>query len=490
MDKRLESPGTPPGRVEPVGRSATGLLDRPPVRQGGWLRPVLLVAALVLSALLVWWFAVGRNPSHPPAARGAAAQPVGAATIATGALPVTLTGLGTVTPIATITVQTQINGYLTSVGFHEGQIVHKGDFLAQIDPRLYQAAVEQDEGTLGHDTGLLHQAISDLARYKILLAQHSVAVQQEVDQEYLVEQDRGTVLADQGALATAQVNLAYCRITAPVTGRVGLRLIDPGNYVQTSSTTGLVVLTQLQPISVIFVLPEDDLASVWKQLHAGHTLSVTAFNRTDQTPIATGTLDSVDNEVDTTTGTVKLRANFPNTDESLFPNEFVNAELLVDTLSNVVVAPVAAVQHGAPGDFVYLIKPDHSVAVTVVKTGVTSDDKVQVLSGLKAGDMVVVDGADRLRDGAHVRVTADSANPSSNVSPPAVNPGPGAPPGEQPAPATPQTPGHHGHHHRQAGEPGEGSGGQAAGGETTGGQAEGGQAAGGQAAGGQAAGGQ
>ncbi len=430
-------------QAEPAARTATGLLDRPHMRRPSRLRPALLVAALLLAALAVWWFAIGDTPSKQAAGHdaAAAAQPVGAATIATGALPVTLSGLGTVTPLATITVQTQINGDLMSVGFHEGQIVHKGDFLAQIDPRPYQAAVEQDQGTLAHDTGLLHQAISDLARYKQLLAQHSIAVQQEIDQEYLVEQDKGTVLADQGILANAQVNLQYCHIVAPVTGRVGLRLVDPGNYVQTTSTTGLVVLTQLQPISVIFVLPEDDLAAVWQQLRAGRTLSVTAFNRTDQTAIATGTLDSVDNEVDTTTGTVKLRANFPNVDQALFPNEFVNAELLVDTLQDVVVAPMAAIQHGAPGDFVYRIKPDHSVAVSVVKTGVTSDDKVQILSGLKPGDRVVVDGVDRLRDGARVRLTADSANPSSDA-----DPGPGAPPGQQPVPPTPGTPGQRGHH--------------------------------------------
>ena len=447
MDERAE----PAGPVTPAGRVGTGLLDRPPARHRTWLRPVLLVAVLLLSALLVWWFAVGRNAAAPPAghAASAAAQPVGAATIATGALPVTLSGLGTVTPLASITVQTQINGQLLSVGFHEGQIVQKGEFLAQIDPRPYQAAVEQDQGTLAHDIGLLHQAVSDLARYKLLLAQHSIAVQQAADQEYLVEQDRGTVLADQGILANAQVNLLYCHIVAPVTGRVGLRLVDPGNYVQTSSTTGLVVLTQLQPISVIFVLPEDDLAQVWQQIRTGRTLTVTARNRTDQTTIATGTLDSVDNEVDTTTGTVKLRANFANADEALFPNEFVNAELLVNTLTDVVVAPVAAIQHGAPGDFVYLVRPDHSVAVTVVKTGVTSEDKVQILSGLKAGDTVVVDGADRLREGAHVRVTADSANPSSNV-----NPGPGAPPGQQPADSTPEAPAHRGHHKKPAAEDG------------------------------------
>ena len=204
-----------------------------------------------------------------------------------------------------------------------------------------------------------------------------------------------------------------------MTGRVGVRLVDPGSYVQTTSTTGLVVLTQLEPISVIFVLPEDDVAAVWQQIRAGKTLSVEAHNRTDATRIATGTLESVDNEVDTTTGTVELRATFPNTDQALFPNQFVNTRRLVRTLSSATIALVAAVQHGAPGAFVYQVKPDDSVAVMVVKTSVTDEDKLQVLSGLDAGATVVVDGADRLRDGAKVRITADQGGPGADRPDPA-----------------------------------------------------------------------
>ncbi len=389
-------------------------------RRTSRLRPVLILAAVLLIAFVAWRLLSPGGSGGNHARQATPPQPVGAAKVVTGDMPVMLSGLGTVTPLATITVQTQINGQLMSVGFKEGQIVQKGDFLAQIDPRPYQAALEQAQGTLAHDTGLLHQAQADLVRYRTLVAQRSIALQQATDQAFLVEQEQGSVLADQGTVDNARVNLLYCRIVAPVTGRVGLRLVDPGNYVQTTSTTGLVVLTQLEPISVIFVLPEDDVAAVWQQIRAGRTLSVEAYNRTDATKIATGTLESVDNEVDTTTGTVKLRATFPNTDQALFPNQFVNARLLVRTLSGVTIVPVAAVQHGAPGAFVYQVKPDGSVAVVVVKTGVTDEDKLQVLSGLNAGDTVVVDGADRLRDGAKVRITADQGDPAATAPAPAA----------------------------------------------------------------------
>ncbi len=391
---------------------------------------VLVLPMLLLAGLAAWWLLAGHaakqtKPAVPP-------QPVGAARIGTGDVHVVLSGLGTVTPLATITVQTQINGQLLSIGYREGQIVHKGDFLAQIDPRPYQAALEQAQGTLARDTGLLRQARSDLARYTTLIKQRSIAQQQAADQQFLVEQDQGAVLADQGTVDNAKVNLAYCHITAPVTGRVGLRLVDPGNYVQTSSSTGLVVLTQLQPISVIFVLPEDDVAAVSQQLRAGRTLPVEAYNRTDATRIAAGTLDSVDNEVDTTTGTVKLRAVFANADEALIPNQFVNARLLVRTLPGVTVAPVAAVQHGAPGAFVYRVKPGGTVGVAVVKTGVTDNDQVQILSGVAPGDTVVVDGVDRLRDGARVRITGDGIHPAAPGKC-----GRGAAPGQQQASGQP-----------------------------------------------------
>jgi multidrug efflux system membrane fusion protein len=427
MDEQL---GETPDRIESATRPVTAAPHRTVTPRGRRLRSMSIVLALVLLAVGAWRLFWPHEPAHRRTEH--AAQPVGAATIASGDLREDLAGLGTVTPLATITVQTQINGQLMSVGFKEGQLVQKGDFLAQIDPRPYQAALDQAEGALAHDTALLKQAQSDLQRYQTLGRQDSIAVQQVADQEFVVEQDKGTVMEDQATIETDKLNLSYCRIVAPVTGRVGLRLVDPGNYVQTTSATGLVVLTQLQPISVVFVLPEDQIQAVWQEVRAGRTLPVTVYNRIDATPIATGALESVDNEIDTTTGTVKLRATFANADEALFPNQFVNARLLVRTLSGVTVAPVAAIQHGAPGSFVYRVKPDETVGVQAVKTGITDGDRVQILSGLEPGDTVVVDGADRLRDGAKVRITPDAADPAAET-----NDGPGAPPGQQPDNAVP-----------------------------------------------------
>jgi multidrug efflux system membrane fusion protein len=414
-------------------------------------RPFLIIAGLLILGLVAWRLLSPSAGTKGHAGQGPQAQRVGAARVTSADLHVVLSGLGTVTPLATITVQTQINGLLMSVGFKEGQIVQKGDFLAQIDPRPYQVALEQAQGALAHDTELLKQARSDLARYERLNRQDSISKQQVVDQEFLVKQDQGTVLEDQGTIDSDRLNLTYCHITSPVTGRVGLRLIDPGNYVQTSNTTGLVVVTQLQPISVIFVLPEDDIPGVYQELRAGQTLQVTAWDRTNTTQLATGTLTTVDNEVDTTTGTVKLRATFPNTNFELFPNQFVNARLLERTLTKVTVAPVAAVQHGAPGTFVYVIKPDSTVAVQVVETGVTDEDRVQILAGLNPGDSVVVDGADQLRDGAKVRITQDQGDQEATE-----NNGPGAPPGEQPgnqAPVPANEKEHAKQRHRPASQP-------------------------------------
>jgi multidrug efflux system membrane fusion protein len=395
-------------------------------RRWPWFIALLLLALIGFG---LWRFTARQGSTEKHAAPEP--QTVGAATAVVGDIDETLTGLGTVTSLGTITVQTQINGQLTEVGFQEGQIVHKDDFLAQIDPRPFQAALDQAEGTLIHDQGVLDQAVSDLARFQKLGKEDSIAQQQVADQQVLVQQDKGTVKVDQAAIETAKLNLVYCHITAPISGRVGLRLIDPGNYVQTSSPTGLVVLTETEPISVIFVLPEDALQDVWREVRAGKTLTVTAYNRTDATLIATGTLASVDNLIDTTTGTIKLRANFSNTDEALFPNQFVNARLLVRTIAGATIAPIAAIQHGAPGTFVFLVKPDATVAVQKVGTGVTNGDRIQITSGLKADDVVVVDGADRLRDGSKVRISADQGNAAANF-----NNGPGAPPGQQPGNTT------------------------------------------------------
>jgi membrane fusion protein, multidrug efflux system len=384
---------------------------------------VLLVAAIIGFGAWRYLWPHGAPEKRTPQD----VQSVGAAKVETGEINETIAGLGTVTPLATVTVQTQINGQLMDVGFQEGQLVHKGDFLAQIDPRPYQAALDLAQGQLAHDTGLLEQAQSDLVRFETLGRQDSIAMQRVADQKFLVQQDKGLVQEDQANIETAKLNLAYCHIVAPVTGRVGLRLVDPGNYIQTSNTTGLVVLAEVEPISVIFVIPEDMIQDVWDEVRAGQKLAVAAYNRSDDKLIATGTLESVDNLIDTTTGTVKLRASFPNTDEKLFPNQFVNARLLVRTIDNAALAPVAAIQHGAPGTFVFTIKPDNSIGVQKVQTGVTDGDRVQIVSGLKEGDTLVVDGADRLREGSKVRIVPDQGDSSANV-----NNGPGAPPGQQP----------------------------------------------------------
>jgi multidrug efflux system membrane fusion protein len=359
------------------------------------------------------------GPAFGPA-RGDAPQAVGVATVATGDIPIQFNALGTVTPIATVTVQTQISGMLMEVGFTEGQLVHKGDFLAQIDPRPYQAALASAQGTLAKDQAVLKQAQVDLARYQTLNRQDSIARQTYEDQVWIVHQDEGTVQVDQAAIDTQKLNLTYCRIVSPVDGRVGLRLIDPGNYVQSSSSTGLVVVTQLQPITVIFTLPEDSIPAVMKRLHAGATLPVTALDRSNTIQLATGTLQTVDNQVDTTTGTVKLRASFANTDESLFPSQFVNAQLLVDTLHNAVVVPNAAIQTGAPGTFVYLVNANDTVTVRPIKTGPTDGQKTAVTSGLAVGDRVVTDGVDRLKDGARVVIPAAAgAAPAAGADAPA-----------------------------------------------------------------------
>ena len=372
------------------------------VRRRRWVTPIGIVVVLGLAVLLGWRI-LGSHGTPPRVGRAVAQQSVGVATIADGDIDVVLTGLGAVTPLATVTVKTQINGQLQQIAFSEGQIVHKGDFLAQIDPRPYQVALEQAQGTLAHDQGLLAQAKADYARYQTLGRQDSISRQQVDDQQYLIRQYEGTVQTDQGAVDSDKLNLAYCHIVSPVDGRVGIRLVDPGNYVQTSDSSGLFVLTQLQPMSVLFSLPEDVVDQVQAQM-AQATLAVQAYDRTDTTLIASGTLATTDNQVDSTTGTVKLRAMFPNTDNKLFPQQFVNARLLVQTLKGVVVAPQAAVQTGAPGQFVYLVQPGDTVKIQVVKTGASQDGKLQITDGLKVGDQVVTDGLDRLRDGAHISI--------------------------------------------------------------------------------------
>ncbi|HUE19199.1 MAG TPA: efflux RND transporter periplasmic adaptor subunit [Stellaceae bacterium] len=384
------------------------------------------VVGVLLVGLFIWWH-------HTPAQTArTAALPVVAATAAKGNIDITYTALGTVTPLASVTVRTQIAGQLMQVAFKEGDVVKQGDFLAEIDPRPYQAALDQAQGQLARDEALLKSAQIDFVRYRTLAAQDSIAKQTVDDQEYLVHQYEGTVKLDQGNVDNARLNLAYCHITAPVAGLLGLRQVDPGNYVQTSDVNGIVLINQMQPISVLFALPEDDLPSILARTHTGAVLPSAAFDRTGVTKIADGNLATVDNTINVTTGTFQLRASFPNTNNMLYPNQFVNVQLTVDTLRDAVVIPSAAIQRGAPGTFVYVVKPDNTVAIQVVTLGPAQGEHQAISKGLNLGDKVVVDGADKLRAGSTVvlrSATPETPNPDDNTPPAAAEdqPQPGQP---------------------------------------------------------------
>ncbi|MGH6819328.1 MAG: efflux RND transporter periplasmic adaptor subunit, partial [Methylocella sp.] len=353
-----------------------------------------------------------------------APQPVGVATVGTGDIKVVVTALGTVTPIATVTVKSQVNGQLLEVAFKEGQLVKKGDFLAQIDPRPFQLTEAQLEGQLVHDQGLLDQARKNLARFQSLLKQDSIARQQAEDQAFIVKQYEGTVKTDQAQIDMQKLNLIYAHIVSPIDGRVGLRLVDAGNYVQTSDS-GLAVITQLHPISVIFVVPEDGIPPIMAAISAGTALEVTAYDRANVTPLSVGKVKALDSQIDPTTGTLKLRAYFDNLDDKLFPNQFVNARLLIKSLRGAVTVPSRAVQHGAPGTYVYVVGADDTVSARAVDLGPLDGAMFAVNAGLSPGDRVVVDGADRLRDGAKVLVSvAEGSNSDGTVRPAdAVTPG-------------------------------------------------------------------
>src|SRR5208283_5277756 len=291
----------------------------------------------------------------------------------------------------------------------EGQLVKAGELLAQIDPRPYEVMLTQADGTMAHDQALLKNAQIDLERYRTLLKEDSIASQQVDTQEALVRQYQGQVETDQGAIDNAKLQLVYSRVTAPITGRVGLRQVDPGNIVHAADTNGLVTITQEQPITVNYPVAEDDVPRVVKRMQTGQQVVVEAFDRSGTNKLATGHLLTIDNQIDTTTGTVKLKAEFPNQDGALFPNQFVNVRMLVETRQDAILVPSAAIQRGAPGTFVFLVKPDQSVAVAPVKLGAVEGETTQVQSGLEAGNMVVVDGADKLREGAKVELIDPNA---------------------------------------------------------------------------------
>jgi multidrug efflux system membrane fusion protein len=380
-----------------------------------WIGLILLIA--IIGGGIYWYEAKSHSSGDEPATASSGGKggkggkhgggangpmPVTTATAQKGNIPITVNALGTVTPLATVIVRTQIAGQLMQINFKEGQMVKAGSQLALIDPRPYQAALEQAQGTLQRDQALLEGAQRDLDRYTKLVQEDSIAKQQRDDEKALVDQYAGTVATDKATINTAKLNLQYCHITAPVSGRVGLRQIDLGNYAQVSDTNGIVVITQIEPISVIFSLPEDNLPSIMKRMNDDATLTASAYDRSQTTKLADGQLSTVDNVIDPTTGTIKMRALFDNADDTLFANQFVNIVLLVDTLQDVIVIPSTAVKSGAPGTYVYVVKPDSTVAMTPVKTGPASGENISINSGLAVGDVIVTDGADKLKDGAKV----------------------------------------------------------------------------------------
>ncbi len=407
----MDQPLKPPTKAPPIGPAPT---VKPP-RRRGFLLPSLVI--LLIVGGVVWWTRQGTAPQQggPGAGRGAGApMSIVPETVSKGDIGINLNALGTVTSLATVTIRTQISGYLIRVVFKEGDEVKKGDLLAEIDSRPYEAALAQQRGQLARDEALLKGAQVDLARYQGLAAQNAIPHQTLDTQIALVAQDQGTVEADRAMVKAAEVNLNYCRILSPLDGRVGLRQVDQGNYVTPGDANGLVVITQIKPISVLFTVPEDNLQPIAKRLQAGAMLPATAFDRSGISKIADGTLQTFDSQIDPTTGTIKLRATFPNETEALFPNQFVNIRLLLDTHKDVTTMSTAGIQRGVPGTFVYLVNADSTVSVRPVKLGVTEGDRVEVLSGLAPGDRIVIDGADKLRDGAKIDVRA-----ATNASPPA-----------------------------------------------------------------------
>ena len=398
----------------------------PPPRRRGWIWVVILA---VLAGVGYWqwpklkaFFPSGGDTTGQAKGRGGrrgaggGTSQVVAARATKGNIKVFVTGLGAVTPIYTVTVKSRVDGQLMKVQFKEGQIVHKDDLLVEIDPRPYEVQLEQAEGQLIHDQALLKNANLDLDRYKTLMKQDAIPQQQLDTQAALVTQYEGTIRTDQSQIDSAKLNLVYSRITSPITGLVGLRLVDPGNIVHATDTNGLLVITQLDPISVIFTTAEDQLPPILDKMHAGQQLTVEAWDRELKNKLADGKLETIDNQIDPTTGTLKLRAVFANSDGKLYPSQFVNARLLVEQKQNITLLANSAIQRNSQGTYVWLVNPDQTVAVRSITVGTTEGDQSEVTAGLQPGDAVVTVGVDRLEEGGKVNAQVPGDKPAGGKS--------------------------------------------------------------------------
>jgi membrane fusion protein, multidrug efflux system len=431
------------------GSRAGGSVAAP--RRGS--RAWIWIAIVVIAVASFWYVRSSRGKADSAAAApgtgsaqggragmGNFSVPVVVATAAHGDLPVFFNGLGTVTPLNTVTVHSRVDGQLVSVAFKEGQFVHQGDLLAQIDPRPFQVQLEQAEGQLAKDVAQRKDADVNYERYKLLFQEGVIPKQQLDTQQATVDQFDGAIKSDQAQIDNAKLQLTYCRITSPISGRVGLRLVDPGNIIHASDANGLLVITQLQPIAVIFSLPQDELPQVYDRLRKGAELNVEAYDRDDSHKIATGKLLTIDNQIDPTTGTYKLKSVFNNEDNILFPNQFVNVHLLVDTKRNLALVPVAAVQRGPQGTYVYVVGAGNTVKIQPVAVAQTTGNITGISAGLRGGEVVVTDGQDKLQDGSKV---IPSTSPAGSATSEALTNGAPSPPQKSPLPSG-KTAGHNG----------------------------------------------
>ncbi len=386
---------SPAGEAEPRGRRRAFI----------WV-----ILGIIATAALAWWLVQPKSGGKDAGGGRAGGRPpatVGLGIVTQGDLPVITSAIGTVTPLATVTVRPQVSGQLVEINYREGQTVAKGAVLARIDPRPFQLAIDQARATLARDEALLQNNRIDLARYQTLAKQDSIAEQQVTTQAATVRQQAAVVATDRAAVKSAQLNLTYSIVTAPVSGRVGLRQVDIGNYITAGQTTGIVTLTQLHPIDVVFALPQDSAPQLKARLRSGASVPVSVYDRSHQTLLASGKFLTLDNQIDTTTGTIKAKARFDNSDGALIPNQFVNADTMVDLLQGVAIAPASAVRHGAQGDYVYVVDAAKVAHVRKVTTAAAKGEQVAIVSGLKPGEKVVTEGGDTLAEGAKVKLPGD-----------------------------------------------------------------------------------